>query len=581
MRIRAKSAPRTRQAWHWDFASGWVLFCFIFCGGICLAGQTPDAPGTTVDELKRLAAAQQWQEITRRVGELPARSADADFYNGSALAHLGRYTEADVALQAGEQLAPHDPRFPVERAGVAFEQKRYPQAARLLRRAEQCGAIDSYTNNFLGTVYFLEDNLPAALKYWNRFGKPKVAEVRAIPTPRVSPALLDRAFAFSPAANLTLPQFLDSEARLEGLGIFAQHQFDLRAKEDGTFDVVLRTQEKNGFGDTKLGALLLLLRDLPFQGVTPEYDNFDRQAINVISLFRWDAQKRRMFLEVSAPFEHSAKYRDKFVTDLRNENWALRNGFTGVAPVLASLNLRRAGGSFDLASHASDRLHWNAGAEISYRDLRSVQAGSILTPALLASGYQLKQAAAIGGTLLRLPEHRFTLEAEASSDAARLWAQPMLSSEKLLGSLRWHWFPKAIGDDYALRQEMRAAKTFGQVPFDELFMLGLERDNNLPMHAHIGTRDGRKGSAPLGRNYFLQTWEADKKLYSNGLITLTLGPLLDIGNIADPGTGLGSHEWLFDLGAECKVRVFSTTVALSYGRDLRHGNNAFYAQMAP
>ena len=29
-------------------------------------------------------------------------------------------------------------------------------------------------------------------------------------------------------------------------------------------------------------------------------------------------------------------------------------------------------------------------------------------------------------------------------------------------------------------------------------MLGLERDNDLPMRAHIGTRDGRKGSAPGG-----------------------------------------------------------------------------------
>ena len=112
-------------------------------------------------------------------------------------------------------------------------------------------------------------------------------------------------------------------------------------------------------------------------------------------------------------------------------------------------------------------------------------------------------------------------------------------------------------------------------------MLGLERDNALPMHAHIGTRDGRKGSAPLGRNYFLHSLETDKNIYSNELIALKLGPLLDIGKITDPGTALGSHDWLFDAGAQMKLRVFSTTVAVSYGRDLHTGHNAFYTMLLP
>ncbi len=112
-------------------------------------------------------------------------------------------------------------------------------------------------------------------------------------------------------------------------------------------------------------------------------------------------------------------------------------------------------------------------------------------------------------------------------------------------------------------------------------MLGLERDNDLPMRAHIGTRDGRKGSAPLGRNYFLATWEADKNIYGNGIVVLKLGPFLDTGKIdtgkiADPSAALGSHKWLWDTGAQAKLKVFGTGVVFSYGKDLRSGNNAFY-----
>ena len=155
----------------------------------------------------------------------------------------------------------------------------------------------------------------------------------------------------------------------------------------------------------------------------------------------------------------------------------------------------------------------------------------------------------------------------------------MESWEKLQGSLEWRWFPRAERDDYETQQRFRAGKTFGTVPFDELFMLGLERDNNLPMRGHIGTHDGRKGSAPLGANYFLVNWETDKNVYENGIVTLKLGPFLDSGRISDPSSTLGSHKWLWDTGAQVKLRVFGTGVVFSYGKDLRSGNNAFYLTM--
>jgi len=63
-------------------------------------------------------------------------------------------------------------------------------------------------------------------------------------------------------------------------------------------------------------------------------------------------------------------------------------------------------------------------------------------------------------------------------------------------------YPEAEGDDYQTEVQVRGGGIAGAGPFDELFMLGLERDNDLRMRAHIGTRDGRKGSAPLGDRYF-------------------------------------------------------------------------------
>ncbi len=551
----------------------------LLCGLLAAHALAAPRESSLDQQLKQLAAEQRWNDIILLLEPIAPRSASMDFYLGIAWAQLGRYAEAQSVLETGRRLAPGDPRFPVELAGVAFKQKNDPQAIAYLRQALRPAPGDAYANDFLGTIYYLEGNLEASLKYWNRAGKPQIAEVREEPRPRVSAALLDHAFAFAPASTMTRSQLLASDARLGGLGIFPQFQIDLNARSDGKFDAVFRGSELDGMGDTTLEKVFLFFQGLPFQEVNPQYYNLRRQAINFDSMFRWDAQKRRLLAQASGPFERSAMNRWDLTADLRNENWAIRNGFEGPAPVLASFNMRTALATVELASQSSDRFAWSAGAELSYRDFRSVAPGTVLTPQMLAAGYQIKQIAQFDSTFWRVPERRFTMTAAAASQAARLWSTPQESSEKLTGLLGWHWFPQTRGDDYETSQQLRAGKTFGQVPFDGLFILGLERDNDLPLRAHIGTRDGRKGSAPFGRDYFLENWELDKILYSNGIFKFQLGPLFDIGKIADPGTVLGSHEWLFDTGAQVKLHVFGRGLVFSYGKDLRTGNNAFYLSL--
>ncbi len=557
----------------------WSIGAVLACGCLRPFAQIATPPTPSDNQLQHLAGQEKWNTIVSLLKPVSTRTAEMDFYLGIAQAHLGHLSEAQAALEAGRRLAPSDPRFPTELAGIAFTQKDYSGTIRSLRQAARLAPHDDYVNNFLGTAYFLEGNLEASLKYWNRVGKPAIAQVREDPQPRIDASLLDHAFAFSPAATLTLPELLDSNARVRGLGVFPQFNFDLDARNDGKFDAVFRAREVNGFGDSKLEALFLFFQGLPFQEVDPQFYNLHREAINFTSMFRWDAQKRRIFADFSGPFAHEDKYRWDLAADLRNENWAIRNGFAGPAPVLAGFNMRTEGASFQFASHARDGFTWSAGGEVSHRDFRSVASGAVLTPQMLASGYELSQETQIDSALWRVPERRFVVTGGAGSDAARLWSQPSQSFEKLTGSLAWHWFPQLSGDDYETSQQLRAGKTVGQPPFDELFILGLERDNDLPLRAHIGTRDGRKGSAPLGRNYLLENWELNKNLYSNGIVKLQFSPFFDIGNITDPGTQLGSHKWLFDTGAQAKLRVFGSGLVFSCGKDLRSGNNAFYVSI--
>jgi tetratricopeptide (TPR) repeat protein len=529
---------------------------------------------------KELFDEERWEQLAH-LGQSAERqrSPELEYRYGMALAHLERWHESSAALRAGSRLAPSDKRFPIELAGIAFKQKKNTQAIAYLRQALRLDPNDQYAIDFLATLYFLQGNLEAALKYWNRLERPKpqIAQLRSEPVPRIRPDLLDRAFAFAPASTLKRSELLASEARVEALEIFPVHRFELAAQPGGAFDVVFRGSETNGWGANKVEGLLRTFHGLPFQEITPEYFNLNGSAINVVSLIRWDSDKRRLTSIVSGPIGRDPRWHFRVGIDLRNENWDVVSSFTGPASLLAALNLRREAVRAEIDRLVGGRWKWSLGAELSRRDDRNVSPGSVLTPELLAEGYQLKQTAQVDRELWRWPDHRFTLSSGASSQIARVWSQPAEFFEKLQASLEAHWLPLSRGEDLETRWRLRDGKTFGDIPFDELFMLGLERDNDLWMRAHIGTRDGRKGSAPLGTSYFLSNWETDKNIYSNGLFLVRLGPFFDTGKISDPSSLLGSQTWLYDTGGQVKLRLLGVSAVFSYGKDLRTGNNAFYA----
>ena len=214
--------------------------------------------------LRQLFDQQRWQEIVNSAN--PADSPDVAFYYGSAQARLGHWNEAADAFQIGRRLAPSDSRFPTELAGVAFKQKHYGEAENWLRRALDLAPDDPYINDFLATVFFLQGNLGAALKYWNRIGKPIIEEVSSDPLPRLAPALFDRAMVFSPAAILQDDDLLTSQARLDQLDIFPVSHFQLEARNDGKFDLMFRNVERNGCGG-KWGCLLTAFAPTPAQTV--------------------------------------------------------------------------------------------------------------------------------------------------------------------------------------------------------------------------------------------------------------------------------------------------------------------------
>jgi len=175
-----------------------------------------------------------------------------------------------------------------------------------------------------------------------------------------------------------------------------------------------------------------------------------------------------------------------------------------------------------------------------------------------------------------VPERRFTLDGLAEVRAGRSYGSGLVAFTTLKGELKSRWLPEARGDDYEFLFRLRNGDTFGGVPLDQLFQLGVERDNDLWLRGHPGTLDGRKGRAPLGRRYLLFNTELYKNVYDGAFFHVQLGPFFGTGAIADPSEFLGSQKWLFDAGIQARIRVLGgVSVLLSYDRDLRSGG-VFY-----
>ena len=552
-----------------------LLFWII---GAAASAQEVSSDTARLSAVQKAFDTGKWEDAARLAQGPSEQSAELDFYEGLSLAKLQRWDEARSAFQAGHSKAPSDPRFLTELAGLSYKQKKFRDAKRDLQKALRINPRDSYTLNFLGTIYFLEGNLEAALKYWNPIDKPRLRSVEIEPEPRLDKTTLEGVVGFNAPQVLTRDALLGAEARLAALGIYPQERIELTPANNESYDAKLHLAERNGWGDSKLEGVLALLSGLPYATVYPEFYNLGGRAVNVTSLVRWDSEKRRAFASVSTPLFHDASMQLQTYFDARNENWNLSNTFLGAGLSLSDLNLRRFAGGAEFRRVASGRWSWSTGVEVANRSFRNL-AGPVSSGAapFFTGGTSLAYWLRTDASVLRAPERRLTVDGAGEARVGKTFANGLGGFGKVRGSLTAHWFPRAKGDDYQMQAQVRAGDTQGQVPLDELFQLGIERDNNLWLRGHAGTFHGRKGAAPLGRRYFLENWELDKNVYSNGFFHVQLGPFLDSGAIPDSSGLFGSQRWLWDTGAQCKIRVLgSVTIVLTYGRDLRGGRNVFY-----
>ncbi|MGH9702175.1 MAG: hypothetical protein ACRD4K_02275, partial [Candidatus Acidiferrales bacterium] len=320
---------------------------------------------------------------------------------------------------------------------------------------------------------------------------------------------------------------------------------------------------------------------LPYLSVYPEFYNLDHAGLNWLSFVRWDDEKRLISTSITAPLEANPSLRYRLYFEGRNENWDLSRTLSPSFPSPRAMNMEKAAAGAEIRFIESGNWQWNAGVEFSYRKFRNLIGISAGATPFFTSGSSIALRSGVNRVLVRFPERRFTLDSSVGGEFGAFFKNPLGRYGRLQASIKADWLPKARGDDYQIQAQLRAGRTFGEVSFDQLSILGFDRDNGLWLRGHPGLRGGEKGNAPLGRNYVLANWEMDKIIYQGGFLSFKMGPFLDTGKSYDPSGFFGSPKWLTDSGVQSKILVLgSFELILGYGKDLRSGNNSFFTTVS-
>lgn len=518
-----------------------------------------------------------WAEAAALASSAPAPSASILLYEGLALARLNQLSQASGLFQQAGRMFPRDKRFPLESAGIAYREKNFKGAKRLLHRALRLDPEDSYGNDFLATLYLLDGNLPAALQFWNRIHKPFLADVQFQPEPPLNPILRERVFDFSPGQVLTLEQLRIMRANLARVRVLTDVKVDL-APADERFDLAIRSAGVSQAFRGWPGRVLPMLRSLPYQGIDIDFLNIQRRGINFASLERWDSNKRRLALDISGPLRMNPKIEYHYLLDARDERWNLQGTYHAGSTPLTDVILRRieAGGYAEIG--LSSRLQWTTGAKAAYRRFRNGDQSWFFL-----NGWTAELTNRLDYLLLDSPDRRLSVTSWIVLNTGRVLTSSPSRLITMQGGLHATWHPQSAGDRYTVTLSTQSGASYGNLPLDELFTLGMERDNPIEFwfRGLTADRNGKKGAAPMGTEYGLVQAEVDRKVFEFPFIRLDAGPFFDSGKVSTPSALFGSANWLYATGLEAKLRsIGGVEFRFVCGFDLNRGRGVFYSAVS-
>jgi len=527
-----------------------------------------------LDDAKAAIERGQYVQAVEILSEAIRRQPTADAYLllGGAYGRMREWQKAEETLRTGAQRFPDDIRFHNELANLFLAANEPDKARAALNESLAADPFNSFASDTLAALDMSEGNVRSALRAWNRVGRPVVQDVLynsfAAPAHWTIPA----ARAFHPDAVLTYGQWRTTETRLLETRLFSTAGIDLEPSTVADrYNVNIRTTPKtNSFANR----LFDLLKGAPIQTSYLNQWNAAGSGINLNSMYRWQADRRRAELAVRAPTPLLPGL--LFVDGIglwRSENWDL-------SPILqsdGSMNRFRfkSTGAQIMLKHIP-HYRFEIGAGFDYENRSAAGAAPNLPLDNANVGKILFEAS------LLMTDNRYRSRLHAEGFAGRAF---------VFGNVDYRAGTVEMNNRLTLSQDyesylswtVKAGTSRGPLPVEDYFVVGVDTypPHNL-LRAHRAFRDGSYGNAPLGTDFALVNLDLERQfailpffntfnlpyVRIKGLVFLDGAKTWDRQNFFTEG------EFLVDAGVGLKLETPTHAVNLVYGRSLREGTGA-------
>ena len=555
----SRREPADRFERRWKGAGYWTLL--VMRGSETAAEPLP--PGAL--EAGLAASREGRHEEAARL--LQSAMAQSETYEGLvalgvAWGRLGRMDEARQALERAVYMQPRRPEALVERGGLRFLAKEYEAAITDFEQALDLGP-DDYTRDMLATSLFLRGRPDAALREWNRLGRPLVQNIRIEGTDKIDKSWVRREVTASEGGLLRPKHIQGTRLRLDETGLFRSANPRPVPLGEGKVDLEVAVLERHGLWDYWAEFAARSAVYAFAKKVRVRYYNMLGSGITVGGEYKWEDTQPRLQGSLYWPRPVGLPFNVYLEGVTARPHYELDGPITlrtrglsaGVRRVLGSATVVQVGwrarhrtfSRFRFDSPPGDINGFDAGVERRWLDRRRNRLQSAL--------------------------YFFQAAEELGSD----FVYPRgLAILRYYGTVAGDDDPEMPGSVFATQLQWGVGGT--GIPLDDMFAPGTASEADLPLRAHRQKKSGVLGVTPIGHNVVLANVEWRQRLLSRKGVKAGVVFFYDGARVGD--TAQGPREEVFhDAGVGLRLRLKGSPILrLDFGWSLTgDGKNAITA----
>ena len=544
-----------------------LSFLMLLLGGVCLA---------QIDEAREAIDRGEYVRAVNILSETLAKQPDADayLYLGIAYRRMKEYQKAEDTFTEGSKRYPDDSRFHNELANLFLENNNLESARSALRRALVVDPHNNYASDQLATLDMSTGDVQAALRAWNKSGRPVINEILNNYYPSFSSWVVRSGIAFDPGRTLRYSEWKTTEARLFETDNFTNVGLELEPTRDDRYNAVVRTTTKtNSPADILFG----LVKGLPFQMSYLDLWNLNNSGINFNGLYRWAADRRRGGGGFKVPLPIGGLLSLEFGSLWRFERWNL-------SPTIRPELLPKAHLIYkDTAMGIGVKYIPNYRVELAAGFIYRNRAASGELPQVYTNNLNTGQFNA--GVNLYLIDRKYQNQLRVTAFAAR---------RAIIGNTQFTGGTAELDNRVTLAKDtgtyfdwaIKGGTSRGLLPIENYFVLGIDAPTTANLlRGHRTFLDGQYGAGPIGSDFVLLNTDFNRRLKTIPFFnTLNIPYFVVKGDIFfdaaktwDRNDVFKPSKLLLDTGVGLRFETPTYSFNLIYGKSLRDGNNVWTA----